>query len=320
MSDQNLGRLEKRELRSIWTNESGEFTPWLAQSENLKLLGEAIGIDLELEAQEKEVGPFRADILCKDTATDNWVLVENQLTKTDHSHLGQILTYAAGLEAVTIVWIAEHFTEEHRATLDWLNERTDEKINLFGLEIELWRIGDSPIAPKFNIISKPNDWTRTIQKAAEGDISEHKRTQLHFWTAFKEYMEANSEIRCQKPGPQHWMNHSIGKSGFHMSSIASMWNSDSNSNDPEIRVELTLDGKNSKQQYAILEKGRLEIEGAIGFPLKWHNPEDKNSCRIFTRINADFLDNHLWPQQHEWLRKNLETFHKVFAPIIKALD
>jgi hypothetical protein len=116
------------------------------------------------------------------------------------------------------------------------------------------------------------------------------------------------------------MNHSIGKSGFHMSSIASMWNSDSNSNDPEIRVELTLDGKNSKQQYAILEKGRLEIEGAIGFPLKWHNPEDKNSCRIFTRINADFLDNHLWPQQHEWLRKNLETFHKVFAPIIKALD
>ena len=320
MNEKSLGRLEKRELRSIWTNESGEFTPWLAQSENLKLLGEAIGIDLELEAQEKEVGPFRADLLCKDTATDNWVLVENQLTKTDHSHLGQILTYAAGLEAVTIVWIAEHFTEEHRATLDWLNERTDEKINLFGLEIELWRIGDSSIAPKFNIISKPNDWTRTIQKAAEGDISEHKRTQLQFWTAFKEYMEANSKIRCQKPAPQHFMNHSIGKSGIHMSSIASMWNSETNSNDPEIRVELTLDGKNSKQQYVILEKRRLEIEGAIGFPLKWHNPEDKISCRIYTRINADFRDNHLWPQQHEWLRKNLETFLKVFAPIIKALD
>jgi hypothetical protein len=320
MSEQNLGRLEKKELRSVWTNESGEFTPWLGQPENLKLLGEAIGIDLELEAQEKEVGPFRADLLCKDTATDNWVLVENQLTKTDHSHLGQILTYAAGLEAVSIVWIAEHFTEEHRATLDWLNERTDEKINLFGLEIELWRIGDSSIAPKFNIISKPNDWTRTIQKAAAGDISEHKRTQLQFWTAFKEYMEANSKIRCQKPAPQHWMNHSIGKSGFHMNSIASMWNSETNTNDPEIRVELVLDGKNSKQQYAILEKKRQEIEGAIGFPLKWHNPEDKNTCRIYTRINADFLDNHLWPQQHEWLRKNLEIFQKVFAPIIKALD
>jgi hypothetical protein len=320
MNEKSLGRLEKKELRSVWMNESGGFTPWLAQSENLKLLGEAIGIDLELEAQEKEVGPFRADLLCKDTANDNWVLVENQLTKTDHLHLGQILTYAAGLEAVTIVWIAEHFTEEHRATLDWLNERTDEKINLFGLEIELWRIGDSSIAPKFNIISKPNDWTRTIQKAAEGDISEHKRTQLHFWTAFKEYMEGNSKIRCQKPAPQHWMNHSIGKSGFHMSSIASMWNSETNINDPEIRVELTMDGNNSKQNYAVLEKRRQEIEDAIGFPLKWHNPEDKNVCRIYTRMNANFLDPQLWPQQHEWLRKNLEIFQKVFAPIIKKID
>jgi len=320
MSERNLGRLEKRELRSIWTNESGDFTPWLAEAENLKLLGETIGIDLELEAQEKEVGPFRADLLCKDTANDNWVLVENQLTKTDHSHLGQILTYAAGLEAVTIVWIAESFTEEHRATLDWLNERTDEKINLFGLEIELWCIGDSPIAPKFNVISKPNEWSRTIQKAAGGDISEHKRTQLQFWTAFKAYMDVNSKIRCQKPGPQHWMNHSIGKSGFHMSSIASMWSSETNSNDPEIRVELTLDGKNAKQEYAFLEKKKSEIEEAIGFPLKWHNPEDKNSCRIYTRTSADFRNNQLWPQQHEWLRKNLELFYKVFAPIIKNMN
>jgi hypothetical protein len=138
MSIKTLGRLQKVELREAWLSESRDFTPWLAQEENLNLLGEAIGIELELESQEKDVGPFRADILCKDTSTDNWVLIENQLERTDHSHLGQLLTYAAGLNAVTIVWIAERFTEEHRATLDWLNERTDEKINLFGLEIELW--------------------------------------------------------------------------------------------------------------------------------------------------------------------------------------
>ena len=166
MSTKSLGRLEQVELREAWSSESRDFTPWLAQEENLKLLGEAIGIELDLESQEKDVGPFRANILCKDTATDEWVLIENQLDRTDHSHLGQLLTYAAGLNAVTIVWIAERFTEEHRATLDWLNERTDEKINLFGLEIELWRIGDSPIAPKFNIISQPNDWSRTVQQAA----------------------------------------------------------------------------------------------------------------------------------------------------------
>src|SRR5437762_8950858 len=151
MNPKSLGRLEKIPLREVWTNESSDFTPWLARGENLKLLAETVGIELECEAQEKEVGPFRADILCKNTATDSWVLIENQLERTDHCHLGQLLTYAAGLEAVTIVWVAERFTEEHRATLDWLNERTDEKINFFGLEVELWRIGDSAIPPKFNI-------------------------------------------------------------------------------------------------------------------------------------------------------------------------
>src|SRR6185437_4226591 len=143
MKATSLGRLIKVNLRDVFPTEAGSFTPWLAQEENLSLLSETIGINLQCEAQEKDVGPFRADILCKDTITDNWVLIENQIERTDHTHLGQLLTYAAGLQAVTIVWVAERFTEEHRAALDWLNERTDAHINFFGLEIELWKIGDS---------------------------------------------------------------------------------------------------------------------------------------------------------------------------------
>lgn len=322
MGTRTLGRLQKVELREVWTSESSDFTPWLAQEENLKLLGEAIGIELELESQEKEVGPFRADILCKDTATDNWVLIENQLERTDHSHLGQLLTYAAGLNAVTIVWIAERFTEEHRATLDWLNERTDEKINLFGLEIELWRIGDSPIAPKFNIISQPNDWSRTVQQAAAagGEVSAHKQLQLKFWTAFKQYMETeNSFIRCQKPLPQHWTNHAIGRSGVHLTSIVSLWNSETGVKGPEIRAELYMDGPSAKQEFASLEKQKEGIENALGFALTWHNPENKAMCRLYTRQNADFLGEALWPQQFEWLKQRLETMHKVFGPIVKNM-
>src|SRR5438874_2064357 len=163
----SLGRLEKVDLRTVWTNEAGDFTPWLGREENLRLLGDAIDIELEPEAQEKYVGPFRADLLCKDAATGDWVLIENQLERTDHTHLGQLLTYAAGLQAVTIVWVAERFTDEHRATLDWLNEITDDQINFFGLEIELWRIADSPVAPKFNIVSQPNDWSRSVLAAAK---------------------------------------------------------------------------------------------------------------------------------------------------------
>ena len=166
MTKQPLGRLTRVDLRDIWTSEAIDFTPWLAQPENISILGDTLGIDLELEAQEKAVGPFRADILCKDIGTDSWVLVENQLERTDHTHLGQLLTYASGLQAVTIVWIAARFTEEHRATLDWLNKITDESFRFLGLEVELWRIGDSPAAPKFNIVSKPNDWSRSVAQAA----------------------------------------------------------------------------------------------------------------------------------------------------------
>jgi hypothetical protein len=321
MSTKKLGRLQKVELREEWISESNDFTPWLAQEENLKLLGETISIDLELESQEKDVGPFRADILCKDTATDDWVLIENQLERTDHSHLGQLLTYAAGLNAVTIVWIAERFTEEHRAALDWLNERTDEKIHFFGLEIELWRIGDSPIAPKFNIISQPNDWSRTVQQAAGGgQISAHKQLQLRFWTSFRQYMETRgSFVRCQKPLPQHWTNHAIGRSGVHLTSIVSIWNSETNARGPEIRTELYMDGPNAKQEFAALEKQKESIEKSLGFPLTWHNPENKAMCRLYTRQNADFLNEQLWPEQFEWLRQRLETMHRVFAPIVKNL-
>src|SRR5688572_23063362 len=114
MTDKLLGRLTRVDLRDIWLSEATDFTPWLAREENLTVLAESLGIDLELEAQERAVGPFRADILCKDIGSNSWVLIENQLERTDHCHLGQLLTYASGLEAVTIVWIASRFTEEHR--------------------------------------------------------------------------------------------------------------------------------------------------------------------------------------------------------------
>lgn len=118
-SANQLGRLERiRDIRSVWPDEARDFTPWLAQEENLALLSETIGIELECQSVEKAVGPFSADILCKDTVTDQYVLIENQIERTDHGHLGQLITYAAGLHAVTIVWVARRFTEEHRAAMN----------------------------------------------------------------------------------------------------------------------------------------------------------------------------------------------------------
>ena len=182
-----LGRLERVELREVWTTEDQDFTPWLAQETNLAVLSETLNMELVAEGIEQGVGPFRADILCRDTMDDSWVLIENQLKRTDHTHLGQLLTYAAGLQTVTIIWVAATFTDEHRAALDWLNEITDERFRFFGLEIELWQIGDSPAAPKFNVVSKPNEWTRSVSKA-----SRHRR--------FTDLTDTQPRYRPDAPG------------------------------------------------------------------------------------------------------------------------
>ena len=222
----DLGRLEKVDLRSHWATEDQDFTPWLAQEGNLEILGNTIGIELELEAQEKDVGPFKADILCKNTATDDWVLIENQLARTDHTHLGQLMTYAAGLNAVTIVWVADRFTDEHRAALDWLNDVTEERFQFFGLEIELWRIGDSLAAPKFNIVSNPNDWSKAVGRASRriGTEALTERQQLYqrFWTDMNRFLQDDAVgLRPQKPQPQMWTSFGIERTGMHIAAVIS---------------------------------------------------------------------------------------------------
>lgn len=321
-----LGRLERVELRGIWASEPRDFTPWLAQENNLHLLGDTIGIEMELESQEQPVGPFSADLLCKDTADGSWILIENQLEVTDHTHLGQLLTYAAGLHAVTIVWIAQRLTEEHRAALDWLNEITGEKFRFFGLEIEVWKIGDSSHAPKFNIVSKPNNWFKDVARSASmltrNELSYTKKMQLDFWSAFGRYCEENPpRFKMVKPQPQHWLYYGLGRGGFNLTSIASFWDSVTNtSENHEIRAELTIDGLNAKAHYQSLEDRRDEIESSLGRELSWHNPENRRSCRLYTRKIVRLDDQDRWPEYLAWLLNELNDFHRVFSPIIRSLE
>ena len=153
-----LGRLVSVPVRDVWTHEANNFTPWLAKPENIELLGETLDLgELEIEGTEHDVGRFSADIVARDES-GAFVLIENQLEATDHRHLGQILTYLAGLEGdATIVWIATKFLEEHRAAVDWLNTNTNDRFDFFGIEMEVLQIGDSEPAPRFNVIAKPND-------------------------------------------------------------------------------------------------------------------------------------------------------------------
>ncbi|MBH5322404.1 DUF4268 domain-containing protein [Aurantiacibacter sediminis] len=319
MDDFSLGRLERVELRDIWATEAVDFTPWLAGDDNLRLLGDTLGIDLELEAQEKAVGPFRADILCKDLGSDNWVLIENQLERTDHLHLGQLLTYASGLEAVTIVWVAARFTEEHRSTLDWLNKITNETFRFFGLEVELWKIGDSPAAPKFNIVSKPNNWSRSVAKAAreidDSALSDVRLLQVNYWTDLHSVLDQLSGpvSGARKPQAQSWMNYAIGRAGFSLAAAMKRWRS-------RVQVELYISCTEAKPFFYLLREQRESIEADLGYQLEWEELPDGQDSRIFVALDeVDPDEREHWPVQHEWLAKKLNELHSVFSKRVRDL-
>lgn len=314
-----LGRLTKVELRAAWLGEATDFTPWLAQPENIALLGEAIGLDLEVEGQEQNVGPFRADILCRDTVEGHYVLIENQLERTDHTHLGQLLTYAAGLDAVTIVWVSARFTDEHRAALDWLNRATTKGFNFFGLEIELWRISDSPFAPKFNVVSQPNDWTRIVQEraAGSGEPTAVQNLHLEFWTQFRRYLEERgSALRTTRPSAQSWTNAPLGRTNFNLSA----WN---NMRDGASGVQLEIFGPDAKTHFALVEqRHRAAIDAALSSfgAVEWRPLPEKRVSQVGIVRRVPPGDRSGWPELDAWMADVLEAMTTVFVPIVKSLN
>ncbi len=312
-SDTALGRLEAVDLRQVWPREDDGFTPWLADEGNIQLLGDAIGVELEVEGIEQGVGPFRADILCRDRNTGQQVLIENQLERTDHTHLGQLLTYAAGRDAVTVVWIARRFTDEHRAALDWLNEITGNKIGFFGIEIELWRIGASAPAPKFNIVSQPNNWTKSSGGPSGRPPTDREKFLIEYWHAL---WEASGEIleRCgyQQPSSHYFTGREVGRVGFRLYLLAS-------TSDKSISVQLEIDTQDTKADYAALHNDKEAIEHAIGDTLLWEERPDKKRSRItLLRRDCDPKDRGLWQKQHAWLVDKQELLHSVFVKQIEG--
>lgn len=165
MDDQGLiGRLQAVPAREVWRHEALDFTPWLL--DNADVLSDVLGLDLELEAAEHAVGDFSLDLIGRDRLSGDLVIVENQLEQSDHTHLGQIMTYAGGTDAAHVVWVAPSFRAEHRRALEWLNERTDEGTRFFAVEVKVVRIGDSPYAPLLSLAVQPNDWGKQVRNAA----------------------------------------------------------------------------------------------------------------------------------------------------------
>lgn len=294
MSTDNLGlgRLTRVDPRTVWKNEARDLTPWLL--ENIETLAEALGTEIIPAEREVRVGQFLLDVLGEDSS-GRPVIVENQLEPTDHTHLGQLLVYASGLEAAIVIWLTPSFREEHRRALDWLNERTDDSVYFFGVELDLVKIGDSPAAPVFRVVARPNDWQRAVKRQT-GAISEAAIQRNGFFESVLEDIAlAQPTFRKPKVGHDNWVSMASGPFGYYALSFCT---------GNRVRAEIYLDTgerESTKQLFDNLQTDRSRIEAEYGGELEWERLEPRRASRIAAyRPAPELLDEVATAEARTW--------------------
>lgn len=295
MTSVKLGKMTKvTDLRSVWKSEPRNFSKWLAEEENLNLLGSEIGVDMTLEQLESKVGGFSVDILAVETGTNRKIIIENQLEETNHDHLGKIITYASGKDAQIIIWVVKGAREEHRRAIEWLNEKTTLDIAFFLVEIELWKIDNSLMAPHFNVVERPNEWARTIQ-VIDG-LTDTQKLQYEFWQGFCDYAfsrkDMSTEFTKRKHNPQHW--HTLGISGKPYTI-----NPGVNTTKKVISVDLYIPGDKALYQKFLDQKDDFEKD--FGEKLEWI--EAAKDCRIVVKTQGDVKNttDTNWKKLFDWM-------------------
>lgn len=308
-----LGKLKRIDARAVWKNEAEDFTPWVR--ENIEILSDALQIELELPETEVLVGNFACDVVAQEVGSGHKVIIENQLEPTNHSHLGQVLTYAAGLDARAVVWISPQFRPEHRQAIDWLNANTVEGLAFFGVEVELLQIDDSPYAPHFKLVAQPNDW----QKAVKAPPSQKGLVYQQFYTdLLARYKKAFPTHRsAKKAQPQHWLTiASGGRTGFAYNV--------SFTGDARMRVELYIDVGDAianKAAFDQLLAQKEAIEGEIGEKLSWERLDNARASRIAAYRDGQVTDPEPIRTQHlEWGVAMVNKFRQAFGSRVPKLQ
>lgn len=311
---QQLGKMRKEEnLRLVWPNEAYDFTPWLAEEENLDLLGDALGIPLTWVETESSVGAYSLDILAEHSDSGAKVIIENQLEPTNHDHLGKIITYASGKDAKYIVWVVKEAREEHRAAIEWLNKITEDDVGFFLVEIQLWRIDDSVIAPKFEVVEQPNGWSKMVKTPADPAGGKAVQFKYAFWSAFNDYAWTKNNafthlFNQHKASGDHWYTLAIGLSRMYMTLLV-------NTRTNILTVEFAISSPNyDKTLYDAVFAHKSEIEQAAGIELDWRRLDDKKVSRIVLEKEFDLDDASDRPTQFDWYMEWAVKIHNAFKP------
>ncbi len=309
--NKKVGRLRMVDLRSMWRKEN-DFTKWLVQEDNISLLSKEIGIEIKIIQREAKLGSFNIDILAEEENTDKKIIIENQLEDTNHDHLGKLITYASGYNASFVIWIVKNARQEHRRAIDWLNEHTDEDSNFFLVKLEVWKIDNSSPAPKFQIISQPNDWAKAIRKSiGSRELTPLQLKELEFLKGFVDYCGNHKSIlRLSKP--------QIAVPGYYMIriGISHVWLAVKlNATGGVIKIDVNFENKDLFND--IFDKYRTDIEREIGKNLTWDKMPQFKISTVGVYRDFDIYDEGKWNIYFKWLKENAELFQKVFLRYIK---
>ena len=311
---QDLATIERVDVRGVWSNETNDFTPWIA--EHISELGEALGLDLESRTTEAPVGGFALDILAHDVGRDRPVAIENQLEVTDHSHLGQLLTYAAGYDANVVVWIAREFKDEHREALDMLNRRTDEETEFFGVAVDVLKKEGSRLKLRFRVVSAPDDRRDEKIVSWQGDPSGRKERYREFFQRLGNILREEYLFTSMPKGStKSYRDFRSGVPGFrYVLSFTSR---------RSVRVALHMDSHESEWNERVfdqLKEMRESLESQLGGSLNWEKLESRREYRISTEHQGSIDDSQeILENIRGWMIEKLLAFKRVFGPRLAEL-
>jgi hypothetical protein len=301
-----LGHIQTLPLKDLWPGESTHFTPWIAK--NLAILGEKLGMDLEIESTEASAGDFSADIVARDLSTNKLVVIENQYGSTDHRHFGQLITYASVLGAGAVVWIAESIRAEHKSAMDFLNQNLKESLSLYAVEASAIRIDESKPAFVLTIVSMPSE--PTIHPPAVPELTDtEERYRIYFQGLIDELREKHKFTNARTGQPQNWYTFASENSKIYTYST-------SFGKAGKVRVEIYLDSGDkteNEQIFDCLLKRKQQIEAALGFELTWERLDNRRACRIAVYRDGEInSDSETLADIKSWTIQNLLKFKAVF--------
>jgi hypothetical protein len=309
---ENIGKLERVALREVWTHEAYDFTQWLEN--NISILNEALDITLVNVDRERAAGSFSVDLVAEDEGGGT-VIIENQLEKSNHDHLGKLITYLTAMGAKAAIWIVSDPRPEHVAAITWLNESASAAFYM--VKVEAVRIGDSPPAPLFTLIVGPSEDAKEVG-VAKREIAERYGIRKRWWSLLVERSAAVNKLHAHiTPGEYSWLGTSSGVRGLNLNYTVTQ---------DACVVELYIDrGKDSEgENKNILDQllaHKDEIESAFGGPLRWERLEGKRACRIsYLQTGGGYRSaEESWPSLQDRIIHAMDRLEKALRPFISKL-